>query len=304
MRARFGRSPLSALCAFFVFFSSTYAHSEPILPDVDHPDTNVRLVADGTEGMALPEFSSFEDALAFADDAWVFGDYELVVRVLEPRLFPQPPPVGDEVLIRAWTRLGSSAFYEGNSTLAHDSFYELLRIDPEHTLDRLVFPAQVIAFFEDVRTEHAAEFVVQEGPAVGETVYVVRSVTRQPRLVSMLPFGVGFYTQDRDIEGTVYLLGEAALGVASAWLYIANESARDSDGFYADVDLAERRQRAQVGTGVAFFALVAINMLHGALTHRSELDVEYQSFDDEPPGMQPQSRSGWRFGFTPLVYAP
>jgi hypothetical protein len=257
--------------------------------------------ADGAS--TLPEFASFSDALQFADDAWVFGDYDLVIRVLESRLLPSPPPVEEGVLVHAWSRLGSSAYYEENEELAYTCFLELLRLDSSHTLDRLLFPAQVIAFFERVRSENAASLEVSTPAASsGDTIYLVRSSTRQSRLVSALPLGYGFFTQDRDIEGTVYLLGEAALGIASAWLYIANETSRDAAGYYADPGLAERRQRAQVGTGIAFFVLLAANVLHGALTHPAETDFEYQTLDALPSEVQTQSGARrWRIGFHAII---
>lgn len=257
----------------------------------------------GSGSATIPGFSSFPDALQFADDAWVFGDYDLVIRVLESWLFPTPPPAEDTVLVRAWSRLGSSAYYEGDEELAYSCFLELLRLESSHTLDRLLFPAQVIAFFERVRDENAGalEIAAPASPS-GGTVYLVRSSTRQSRLVSALPLGYGFFTQDRDIEGTVYLLGEAALGIASASLYIANETSRDAAGYYVDPGLAERRQRAQLGTGIAFFALLAANILHGALTHPDETNFEYQTLDALPAGVQPQSRGRrWRIGFHAIV---
>jgi hypothetical protein len=251
----------------------------------------------------VPAFRSFSDALQFADDAWVFGDYGLVIGVLESWLLPTPPPAEDAVLVHAWSRLGSSAYYEGDEELAYACFLELLRLDSGHRLDRLLFPAQVIAFFEQVRSENAEALeVVAPASSSGETIYLVRSSTRQSRLVSALPLGYGFFTQDRDIEGTVYLLGEAALGIASAWLYMANETSRDAAGYYADPGLAERRQRAQIGTGIAFFALLGANILHGALTHPDETDFEYQTLDELPAGVQPQSRGRrWRIGFHAIL---
>jgi len=257
--------------------------------------------ADGASN--APVFTSFSDALQFADDAWVFGDYDLVVRVLESRLLPSPPPVEQSVLVHAWSRLGSSAYYEENEELAYTCFLELLRLDSSHTLDRLLFPAQVIAFFERVRRENAASLEVSTPAAsAGDTIYLVRSSTRQSRLVSALPLGYGFFTQDRDIEGTVYLLGEAALGIASVWLYIANETSRDAAGYYADPGLAERRQRAQIGTGIAFFALLAANVLHGAVTHPAETDFEYQTLDALPSEVQTQSGARrWRIGFHAII---
>lgn len=229
--------------------------------------------------------SSIEELLQFSEDAWVFGDYDLVVETLRPVLFPSPPPIAEDSLVRAYTRLGSAAFYEQEIELARACFLDLLRLQPAHELDRLLFPAQVIQVFEEVRRANAAELGVQEdvpSPGDGRTVYLLRSSSTQSRLVSALPFGYGFFVRGRDLEGTLYLVSESSLAVASGWLFALNELERGSDGLFDDGGLARRRQRAHVGTGIGFLVLVAANMAHGLLTHERETNVRFQSLDEPP----------------------
>lgn len=240
----------------------------------------------------------FSAQLQFAEDAWVFGDYDLVVETLQPWLIPTPPAAEQSVLIRAWTRLGSAAWYEGDTALAATCFLEVLRLDPGHELDRLLYPAQVIQEFERVRTEFGEELGVQvEAPQAGETIYLLRSASVQSPLVSAVPFGYGFFARGDDTVGTLYLLSTASLGVSSAWLFIANEVARSEDGLFDDAARARERQRAQVGTGIAFFVVIAANVAHGLLTHQRESDVRYQSLDRDPQQQDPQApRLRWQPG--------
>lgn len=240
-----------------------------------------------------PRFETFAEALRFAEDAWVFGDHSLVVEVLGAWLLPDPPPLADALLIRAWSRLGSSAFFIGDIPLSQQAFLALLRLDPGHELDRLVFPAQVINLFERVRSDHAQEWEPEpEGGArpPGETVWLLRSTTRQPRLVSALPFGVGFLSAGREVEGTAYLIGQSTLATVSLWAWMRNEQLRGPDGFYDDAVRAQGRQRVQVGTGLAFFTVLVANVVHGWLTHRDEFGVRFQALDGPPEGFQPPLR--------------
>jgi hypothetical protein len=241
-----------------------------------------------------PGARTFDETLQFSEDAWVFGDYDLVVETLQPLLFPTPPPVAEEVLVRAYTRLGSAAYYEGDRVLAQECFLALLLLEPSHELDRLLFPAQVIQVFDEVRREHAAELGVEDEnttPGDGRTVYLLRSSSTQSRLVSALPLGYGFFVRGQDLEGSLYLVSESALAVTSGWLFALNEVERGSDGLFDDASLARRRQRAQVGTGIGFLVLVAANAIHGLLTHEDETNVRFQSLDEPPDELdEPRGR--------------
>lgn len=258
-----------------------------------------------SEQRSAPTFDTFEQALAFADNAWVFGDFALVVEVLTPWLVPTPPPASDAVLRRAWERLGASAWYEDDSDLAESAFVELLVLDPRHRLDPFVHPAPLVQFYDEVREDRASELPVETPTLGGATVYVERRVQTQSMLVSMLPFGWGFFAAGRDGLGTTYLITEVALGATSAGLYWANEAARGADGLYDDATVPERRRRIQVVTGWSFFALLATNIVHGALAHRSITSVEYRTLTEPPSelvdpdtSMRPARR--WQFRFAPV----
>lgn len=250
--------------------------------------------------------ATFEEALYNADNAWVYGSFDEVIAALRPWMLPAPPPVSETVLLRAWERLGASAWYEGDEELASIAFLELLRLDSQARLDPFVHPNLLVRFFDNVRSENAAELALDTpGVAGGETVYIERSVQTQSILVSMLPFGWGFFAADRDGLATTYLITEVALGATSAGLYWANEAQRGPDGLYDDATVPERRRRIQTITGWSFFALVATNMVHGALAHRSITSVEYRTLTEPPSELRdPESSAApprrWAIRFAPI----
>jgi hypothetical protein len=208
--------------------------------------------------------------------------------------------------------LGVSAHFVGNLDLAERAFLNLLRLDPSWELDPFVFPPEAISFFDGLKEEHADEFTTEsEGDA--STVFVESRVREQSILVSMLPFGYGLITNGETEWGVFYALTESALlatTVSMFWLNRANRVPSESlttDFGYEDPELARRRQRIQIGTGVAFLALLTTNVIHGALAHDKEKDVRYRTLDSPPEEFNDSdsrdrsSGSGWRIRVSPVL---
>lgn len=253
-------------------------------------------------------FATFDEALEFAENSYLYGDYLDVVQTLWTRLLPEPIADAEEDdLVRAYTLLGTAAHFEDMGRIADDAFLEVLRRDPDHRLDPLLYPPRVIERFESVRELNSAELAELRGPDErSSTLYIQQEVREQSMLVSMLPFGYGFFTSDRDAQGVGYLIGETLLGATMIGLYASNELARTEDGFYEDPGRAENRGRAQRAIAGGFTALVLINAIHGAVTHDRSRRLSYRTLTEPPPelrdeGGESSRRSRWRVSFTPLV---
>lgn len=252
-------------------------------------------------------FETFDDAFQFAENSFLYGDYLDVVQTLWPWLLPEPlSGVDDDLFIRAYTLLGTAAHFESQGPIADGAFLEILRREPDHRLDPLIYPPRVIERFEDVREAHADELDTLRAPEDrAATLYVQREVREQTLLVSMLPFGYGFFSSGRDAQGVGYLIGEILLGTTMIGLYAANEVARDGDGFYEDPARARNRGRAQVGVAAGFTALVLINAIHGAVTHSDSRRINYRTLTEPPPELRDEvgdsRRRGWRVSIAPLV---
>ena len=254
-------------------------------------------VAQGDDDAAV-QGEAFSVALERAENAWVFGDFDEVIEALEPHLLPTAPPVDPRTLTRAYGRLGASAVYAERAEIADAAFLALLRLDSGHELNPLIYPNTVIRYFEQVRETYADELGDGEPDvAPGETVFVERSVERQPRLVSMAPFGYGFFARGEPGIGSAWLVTEVALGATSLGMYLANETARDDEtGAIVRTNTTQRRRTIQIVTGTGFFVAIAANVLHGALAHRSISSVEYRTLDEPPPefrGSRMRARVRW-----------
>lgn len=253
-------------------------------------------------------FATFEEALQFAENSFLYGDYLDVVQTLWNRLLPEPPSDEErETLVRAYTLLGTAAHFEDMGRIADQAFLEVLRRDPEHRLDPLLYPPRVIERFESVRDTNSDELDELRGAdAETSTLYIQQEVREQPILVSMLPFGYGFFTSDRDAQGVAYLIGEAVLGGTMIGLYASNEIARTDEGFYLDPVRARNRGRAQRAVAGGFTTLVLINAIHGALTHDRSRRLSYRTLTEPPPELREDDagssrRRGWNVSLAPLV---
>lgn len=258
-------------------------------------------------------FEDFAAAFDFAQNSYLYGDYGDVVATLAPRLLPEADTDVDEgILIRAYTMLGTAAHFESDGATADAAFLEVLLRDPLFQLDPLLYPPRVIERFERVRDDNAEtlESLVEE---VSAMVYLEHRIREQPRIVSMMPFGYGFFAADRDLTGVGYAVGEGALGAAMLGLYLSNEFARDSGGYFAEPERARNRGRAQLVLASAFTSLVLVNVIHGAVAHDSlRREDDWRVLDNLPPALEehedigasgPRPRRGWRFSFAPL-FAP
>ncbi len=251
---------------------------------------------------------SFEDAFDFAQNSYLYGDYGDVVQTLRPILLPAAPADAESAtLIRAYTLLGTAAHFETEGATADDAFLQVLLRDPRFQLDPLLYPPRVIERFEAVRDANSERLnALLAEDEVSAIVYVEHQIREQSRLVSMLPFGYGFFASDRDVVGLGYAVSEGALGAAMIGLFLSNEIARGRDGFFAEPERARNRGTAQLITASAFTTLVIANIIHGAVTHEDTRRTEFRVLDEAPPGLEQSSTSrsrprGWRVSFAPII---
>lgn len=240
---------------------------------------------------AFADASPIEEAYGVLDnarDAFVYGDYAVTIDILEEPMLRGSLSLDTDAMTEAWTLLAVSAHLVGDLDLSERAFLGLLRLDPRHQLDPLLYPPAVRMFLQEVRRQHAESLPAgdssSEPPPV---IYIESRVETQTLLVSMLPFGYGFFSGGNDVLGFLYLVSQASVGLTSATLYVLNEASRDRRGFFPDPERARRRQEAQIVTGWTFIGLVVVNAVHGSLAHPGFSTVEFRGLDEAPSAMRP-----------------
>ena len=245
---------------------------------------------------AWPRMAGAQESREPIDESWLdearsafrAQGYSDVVAMLRRLLLPVPPAAlrVDDVT-SGLTYLGVSAYYVGEDEIADEAFRVLLTLRPGYRLDPLLYPQDVRVQFERVREQlfPAGPQAHADMPQQGLLYLETRVVTQSP-LVSVLPLGYGFFSAGRDAAGLLHLFGQLLTAATSASLYVINETSRDRRGYYADPQAASTRRAWQVGLGWTFYALVGVNVLHGALAHPSFARQEVRVLADPPEGAE------------------
>ena len=243
----------------------------------------------------------------FARDWWLYGDYEQVVILLTPLLLPEPPDtLENDILIDAYFMLGASHFFMGNRPAAVNPLYRLLLLEPDFDIDPFLYPPGLIRELNQIkdvnqeeldRIRHERAGGTDTNP--GEIVYIERRIEERSIIVSMIPFGIGHFSNDEPAWGTVYLVTEVLLGATSLGFYLANEleftpEPRTGPTF-PDNELADTRQQLHIATGVAFWSLILLNIVHGLIIHEDVVEVSFGVVEepDEPFELEDDDDSSW-----------
>jgi hypothetical protein len=101
------------------------------------------------------------DILREGNAAALAGDWARVAGLVDP-LLQHALPVAD--LAEAHRLAGLAAFFQGQSQGAEAHFLAYLRLDLDGRLDPALYPPDVVAFFNDVASRHAAELRALHAP--------------------------------------------------------------------------------------------------------------------------------------------
>jgi len=241
-------------------------------------------------------------ALREADKAFEFQEFDRVIGILAP-LAEAPDRVPDvDQRVRVLERLGAAYWFVGTSGKAQLAFSRLLKLRPDHELDKLVYPPSLIAFFNDQRARlRKLGFIGPKprddgGQAPPSTVLRVREVTR--REVSwptyLVPFGYGQFVNGDDTAGSI-LLGLQVLGLAgNVATYFGVQALQDGHGQVAPRDRGqvELLQGLWIGATAIFGAAYATSVIHGYLRRRPAEEVREFDLPGEPgaePGAAPDA---------------
>lgn len=243
-----------------------------------------------------------------AEKAFQDADYDLLEPLLEPMLEPKSKFASDEDELQARTLLGVGLYFEAQQVTdatrrrqllegAEAQFLAILRKEPDHSLNPLIYPASVVELFEAVREEHAEELdkiraereaASGNGGANGlQSIYIERQLNHRIYAANFMPFGVGQFQNGETIQGTLFAGAQvAALGL-NITSYAMIESLRLPNGEFEQgpgngAEQALRWRTAQyVGLGV-FIGVYAWSVID-AIRDYKPYDVRIRTLDEPPP---------------------
>lgn len=280
------------------------------------------------EPQPVREFPSDPNTrLSMARHAFNTAEFDLLRPLLEPLLNPQS--LLDELLDRQEARqlLALGLFFEAQQT--HDApqrrnllksvrgyFLNILREQPDYTLDPLVYPASIVEIFENVREENReelhsiraaqnAESYTDNAPDL-QMLYIEREVQNNHYALNFFPFGVGQFQNNSPVKGTLFAVSQGLALAINITSYLMIEYLRGPDGRYETSSSAQGGnyaealawQRAQYGALAAFAALYTWSILDGILNFNAT-QIRIRTLDSPPSELNvPSLNTGNETGLT------
>lgn len=248
-----------------------------------------------------------EARLARAQKAFQDADYDLLRPLLEPTLTPKSSFAQTESELEARTLLGVGMYFEAQKVTdaakrrelldkTNAQFLAILRNEPDHSLNALLYPASVVELFEAVREEHTeeldeirAERDDANGDAVAQglkSIYIQREVDRRLYAANFLPFGIGQFQNGESVQGTLFASAQGLSLGLNMTSYMMIELLRADDGFFAGGSDEIRRAvswRTAQYVGLSLFVGFYAWSVLDALRDYKPYDVRIRSLDEAPP---------------------
>ncbi|MFP4521810.1 MAG: hypothetical protein ACLFQK_06660 [Fibrobacterota bacterium] len=153
--------------------------------------------------------------------------------------------------VKAFELGGIVSFIQDDYDSSKAYFRRILKINSEKNLDPVRVPPEIIELYNSTK----AEYGKKHAPSV-----------RSTSITTLLPFGIGHFSENKFARGTVYFgLGVVSLS-ANIYTYFRRKEMENSEGTYDDPDRALGLYRIQilsfyggfVGTGLISFLDAAI----------------------------------------------
>jgi len=219
----------------------------------------IALGAGLARGESIPATS---DVLRAGNTAALAGDWQQLARLIEPLLRRELAPPD---LAEAHRLAGIAAFFAQHADEAEAHFLAYLRIELDGRLDPALYPPDVVAFFGDVASRHAAELRARR--------------TQPPHrtwLYTLVP-PLGQFQNGERVKGYVLggLLGALVLTNLTTYSYLrawcdhtdgvsgGGLTCRDGPDGHDGTSAAKRLRPVNIASGVAFWVVYAYAVYDG-----------------------------------------
>jgi tetratricopeptide (TPR) repeat protein len=151
------------------------------------------------------------------------------------------------LVIECHKLMGISYLFIGNREKAEHHFTELLTLSPNHSLDPMIFPIEVVDFFLEIKGKNKERLAALHQARIEEkkrkkaideakhkaeleklrrNVYLEKNRRENSLLVAVMPFGAGQFQNGDTIKGALFLGGELLLSAGAVTTYVLHETLR------------------------------------------------------------------------------
>ncbi|NOZ85668.1 MAG: tetratricopeptide repeat protein [Deltaproteobacteria bacterium] len=216
-----------------------------------------------------------------AENLLQYGEYGDAISQLVELLYPVRLDRREDAN-KARELLGVCYFYVGDLDKSRYEFIELLKMDPNHHLDPLLYPPPLVEFFDSIRTEIAEELkrikeerlaeerkrkkkeeARKKAAKKAEKVYIERHSKKNSLPLVFVPFGVGQFQNNDLTKGFAVLGGETALLALNIISYHVIVGLKNPDGTIPsrDMELAKGMRVTQMASLGALLVLIVYGVV-------------------------------------------
>ncbi|NOZ02663.1 MAG: hypothetical protein GXP54_12350 [Deltaproteobacteria bacterium] len=241
-----------------------------------------------------PEFGFKE-----AENNFRFQDYKAAEKILRQLLHPEVLLKDPEKVIKAREYLGACYFWLKDYKRMEEEFTSLLTQSPNYKLDPFYYPATLIDRVEKLRAKLAELRIIDLGKGAKAKekkpppcLVPKETVTRRSQWVALIPFGAGQFQNGHNMEGALFLTGEALALATNIGSYVAADRLRGADGLYSPSN-ARVAKRLRIVQYVSLGVLVGL-AVWGVVDASLKLKKEERSVEMVPcpAPRQPQAGAG------------
>jgi hypothetical protein len=210
-----------------------------------------------------------------------FGD---AAKALNYLLYPNPRLSQDDDLIEAHVLLGVSAFETGDRKTATRELEEALFLNPDVTLDKLLFSERAREFFDDVKQDYEErEAAAAEARALAERAAELQAaldamvvIEKRPYYINFIPFGAGQFQNEQRGKGLFFAVSQGVTGGLSAgiWLYLVGEYGLPGKVPREEATRARNLQGVEIVAGGVCLGLMAWGIVDSLVNYKPSVRQE------------------------------
>jgi hypothetical protein len=244
----------------------------------------VALVVLALLALAAPAAATPGQELADAREQFRAGKFSDAAKALNYLLYPNPRLSQDDDLVEAHVLLAVSAFETGDRKTATREFEEALFLNPQVTLDKLLFSENAREFFDDVKEDLARrEADEAEKRALAERAAELQAaldamvvIEKRPYYINFIPFGAGQFQNEQRGKGLFFAVSEGITGGLSAgiWLYLVGEYGLPGKVPPEEATRALNLQRVEIVAGGVCLGLMAWGIVDSLLNYKPSVRQE------------------------------